>query len=157
MTVSKAFSLFGFMHLLLPLLSVISVRGRQSQHKSEKFHENDKSLTLNYNCAELLSLPPAFVALIVRRNLLPSVYSTRRNMKFMLLSESSWCCLLMCLWERERDVESKCEGSQPVMDAMADARVRVVISVLEPYGREPGTRLWLGLLWLCCLPQHSFD
>lgn len=30
---------------------------------------------------------------------------------------------------REKDVESESEGSQPVMDAMADARVRVVISV----------------------------
>lgn len=30
---------------------------------------------------------------------------------------------------REIDVESECEGNQPVMDAMADARVRVVISV----------------------------
>ena len=30
---------------------------------------------------------------------------------------------------RERDVQSECEGSQCVMDAMADARVRVVISV----------------------------
>jgi len=26
-------------------------------------------------------------------------------------------------------VESECEGSQPVMDAMADASVRVVISI----------------------------
>lgn len=30
---------------------------------------------------------------------------------------------------RGKDVQSECEGSQPVMDAMADARVRVVISV----------------------------
>lgn len=34
------------------------------------------------------------------------------------------------------DRERECEGSQPVMDAMADARVRVVISV-------PGA-LWKG-------------
>lgn len=37
--------------------------------------------------------------------------------------------------------ESEIERSQPVMDAMADARVRVVISVQAPYGRVPGMRL----------------
>lgn len=46
----------------------------------------------------------------------------------------SAACARVC--DRERDVESECEGSQPVMDAMADARVRVVISV-------PGA-LWKG-------------
>lgn len=37
--------------------------------------------------------------------------------------------------------ESESEGSQPVMDAMADAGLRVVISAPEARGRVPGTRL----------------
>lgn len=37
--------------------------------------------------------------------------------------------------------DSESEGSQLVMDAMADAGLRVVISAPEARGRVPGTRL----------------
>lgn len=40
-------------------------------------------------------------------------------------------------------MESECEGSQPVMDAMADARVRVVISI-------PGA-LWKGASYVALI------
>lgn len=46
-------------------------------------------------------------------------------MKFCWVRTSAVCAHASM---REKDVESESEGSQPVMDAMADARVRVVIS-----------------------------
>lgn len=70
--------------------------------------------------------------------------------------------LRSCLWES--NVASECERSQPVMDAMADARVKVVISVLRaPWKRARYTaligptvaglfaaaQLWLAPPWKC--------
>lgn len=46
---------------------------------------------------------------------------------------------------RERDVESECKGSQLVMDVMADARVRVVISVPGALWKRASYTALIGL------------
>lgn len=70
------------------------------------------------------------------------------NMKFMVWSESTWSSQRSCVYEsegeNERGVESECEGSQPVMDAMADARVRVVISVPGALWKRARYRALIG-------------
>lgn len=76
---------------------------------------------------------------------LQNFYNTTFN---TLLSDSLW--RITCPKEIEGEREGASDGgrhgdktqkSQREMDATADAGVRVVIDAMEPYGREPGTRL----------------